>query len=478
MRAFRIPFLQIIITLAIFCRSFGLNAQQVLIDTSLYIPSFYPGAVNYNLMIAASNGYSSEIQRLISKGADVNAENDEGATPLIFAVTNNITDAVKALLKFKSDPNKVTSNFDSPLKIAVRNRNFEITEALIRAGAQVDNTDLYGATPLNHAAVSGYIEIVDLLLYYSASIDEKTTGGTTPLLSAIWAGYSDVADLLIKNGANLEARDNDGVTPFMMASLSGDTLIMRLLYKNGVDIYAINNARHNALNLAIYAGQKEAITLLLQIGKNWGSSAKTAISPYSVATKYHRTAIIDSLRAHNIPGQIKNKVDQVAISALTKFSMHDMYTGISFAFKEPFLNGGIIAGADMKLWYTRVLIQESEHLFYQYMNKDYIVYAGIFKDFSLTNRPDKINFAMSVSLLGGYNFGNKFKGTQITPENKFLLLPSLSFKMTKRNFSAFLGMEYQKTDYYKVGPLWFRAGLSYNYFFDNVRIRLKPINWY
>ena len=33
-------------------------------------------------MVAASKGYDQEIERLISKGADINAETEEGATPL------------------------------------------------------------------------------------------------------------------------------------------------------------------------------------------------------------------------------------------------------------------------------------------------------------------------------------------------------------------------------------------------------------
>ena len=184
------------------------------IDTSDYIPSFYRGSDDYNLMIAASKGYASEIERLIGKGADINAETYEGASPLIFAVTNNRLTAVKTLLKYKPLLDKVTTSFDTPLQIAVKNRSFEICEALLRGGAEADYPDKYGATPLNHASLYGYLDIVDLLLYYGASIDEKSVDGTTPLLASIWAGYADVADLLIQNGANMEARDNEGVYSF------------------------------------------------------------------------------------------------------------------------------------------------------------------------------------------------------------------------------------------------------------------------
>ena len=49
-------------------------------------------------MIAASNGYTGEIDRLIMKGADIFAETQQGVTPLIFAVPKNRTEAAKCLL--------------------------------------------------------------------------------------------------------------------------------------------------------------------------------------------------------------------------------------------------------------------------------------------------------------------------------------------------------------------------------------------
>jgi len=89
------------------------------------------------------------------------------------------------------------------------------------------------------------------------------------------------------------------------------------------------------------------------------------------------------------------------------------------------LNGGIIIGCDTKLWYTRILLEQSEHMFYQYMNKNSVVYAGLFKDFALTNNTFRGNFGFSTSLSAGYAFGNKLKGTLIVPpDNLWLFLLS------------------------------------------------------
>jgi hypothetical protein len=41
------------------------------IDTSNYLPDLYENSLNFNLLIAASKGYSSEIDRLIGRGAEI-----------------------------------------------------------------------------------------------------------------------------------------------------------------------------------------------------------------------------------------------------------------------------------------------------------------------------------------------------------------------------------------------------------------------
>jgi ankyrin repeat protein len=454
------------------------DLDTVYYDTTDYIPISYKGALDYNLMIAATKGYSLEIDRLITQGADIFSETQQGVTPLIFAVSSNQTQIAKMLIDYGSDVNKATSRLETPLLLAVKNQNAEIAEALIRAGADIDVTDKYHATPLHYASVYGNFQIADMLLYYEAAIDKKTNEGSTPLLASIWAGNDDIADLLIQNGANMEARDNEGYTPFLMAALNGDTLIMQLLFNKGADIYATNTSNHNALALTIIYDQRDATEFLLKIGDKWANQGNHAVSPYSVASKYRRKDILSILENNKIPGSLKYEIDQVNIMASTRFFLHDIYTGASLSFKEPYLNGGIIIGCDIKLWYTKVLLQQSEHMFYQYMDKGSVVYAGLFKDFAFTNYAFKGNFAFSTSLAAGYSFGNQFKGTLNTLQNKFMAIPAISLKWTKKDISFSLGADYVNTDFYHIGPVWLRIGVSYNLYFDNVRTKGKILKWY
>jgi ankyrin repeat protein len=457
---------------------FSQVSDSIEYDTTNYIPYFYKGSLDYNLMIAASEGYTGEVDRLILKGADVLATTDEGVTPLIFAISNDRTKAAKMLINYGSDPNQMTSHGETPLLIAVKRQNAEIAEALLRSGAEIDSTDKFKATPLHYAAVYDYLQVTDMLLYYNASMNKRAIEGSTPLLAAVWAGNADIADLLIQNGAKIEIPDNEGFTPFLIAAMNGDTLIMKLLIKKGVNIYATNKSLHNALALTIIAGHQEATKFLLKSGNRWTDKKYNAINPYAVAAKYRRKDMIQILQNNNIPGNIRYEIDEVDVSLSTRFSFHDIYEGISFSFREPYIDGGFLFGFDTKLWYTKVLLKQTENAFYQYRTKGSIVYAGVFKNFALTDHPFKANIKISTSLSAGYMFGNELKGTLLAPADKFKIIPSASLVWTKKDLTFSLGTDYMKTSYYHNGPFWFRIGASYNLYFNNIRTNGKTLKWY
>jgi len=454
------------------------QVEIVYIDTTEYLPLSSFGALEYNLMIAASKGYYTEIERMALMGADIDTETDKGATPLILAVQNDKPKSVFILLKYGANVNRITNRYETPLIIAVRNQSFEIAETLIRYGAEVNYLDNYGATSLHYASIYGYLYITDLLLYYGAKIDQKAFDGTTPLMAAIWAGHANIADLLIQNGANMEARDNEGFTPFLIAAQNGDTLIMNLLSEKGVDIYTLNKYRWDALDLAIRADQENTAEILIKSGNKWTDPERKAVNPYNIAVRYGRKDIIKLLERNKFPSNKKLEVDQMAVTLSFKSDFRDIFSGISFAFKEPLLNLGIITGIDTKLWYTRVLVKESDYLYYQYLDKSSLVYAGVFKDFPLTDNMFRSNFLLSPSLSAAYSFGSKFKGTLNRPDNCFKVIPGVSLKWIKNNITLISGVEFMNTDFYRIGPVWGRFGVSYNFFFDNERAPVKTIKWY
>jgi ankyrin repeat protein len=433
---------------------------------------------NYILMNAASSGNIPAINWLLKIGADIDSKSWENVTPLMFAVANNKIEAVRTLLKYKPDLNTITIYSETPLLAAVKNGSLEIAEALIRDSADINLKDKYGAAALHYASIYGYFYLTDMLLYYGAECDIKTLDGTTPLMAVIWSGYADVADLLIQSGANIKEKDNQGFTPFMLAAQNGDTVIMEMLLKKGADMYEINNFNYDALDMLIKSDQREAVSWLFRKGYKWDSKMAKTINPYSVATKYSRKEISVILSKNQVPENYRFGFDQIAISTSGRFCFHDYYTGVSLAFKEPFTNGGLIVGIDFKPGYTRVLYKVNDSFFYQYQDKSSVLYGGIFKDFKITDRPFGANWSLTSAVAAAYTFGNKLKGTNVTPGNKFRIIPSFGVNWIKDNISFSGNLDYMNTKFYKVGPLWLRLGFTYNIFLDNDRAPAKDIKWY
>lgn len=87
------------------------------------------------------------VEAWIEKGADVNARNRAGETPLHFAVRNNDTQGVLLLCKKGCDVNIPFSNGEFPLHLAAEKENLEMVEALCDAGADRIAKDADGRTP-------------------------------------------------------------------------------------------------------------------------------------------------------------------------------------------------------------------------------------------------------------------------------------------------------------------------------------------
>ena len=462
---------------AVFFTRTDLFCQEEPSDTTEFIHENNENARNFNLQLAASYGYDFWVEQYVKMGADINTTFNSGVTPLVYAVSNRHLSTVQTILSLNADIDKMTFRYETPLMVAVKDQNPEVAELLIRSGADIDRSDGDGATPLHFAALTGNFTLTDMLIYYEADCDRKSADGTTPLMVAVWAGYGDIADLLVQNGAYIEARDDDGFTPFLIASQNGDTVLMNYFAEKGVDLYEKNNKNFNALDLAIANDRKEAVALLLEKGDKWNSPGNEAINPYRIAFDFNRHDLVKMLEKKSIGGKTGIRINETAVSLNTRFTTRDIYTGVRVSLKESVLNGGIIAGSDMKLWYTRVLMKKGEDTYYQFYNRNNIIYAGLFKDFTLFENPSRLQLLFSGSLSVGYLFGNILKGTYLKPDNEIKIIPSVSLKLHKENIEGSLGVEYMKPDFYKIGSLWCRIGISYCFFADRISSPGKVIKW-
>ncbi|MDC0276936.1 ankyrin repeat domain-containing protein [bacterium] len=135
------------------------------------------------------------VELLIAKGADVNAEDDDGKTPLDWATGFRRTKIADLLRKHGGK-----TGVELSIHKATGDGNFEAVKQHLAVGTKVDTKDGDGITPLSWAARDGHKEIVELLIAKGADVNAKAEDGHTPLEWAISEGKIATADLLRKYG--------------------------------------------------------------------------------------------------------------------------------------------------------------------------------------------------------------------------------------------------------------------------------------
>ena len=209
------------------------------------------------LLRAALNGHHECASLLLAAGAEADAMNHEGTTPLHEAAFNGHAPLVKLLLD-----SGASADGTPPLaaEIVLASKSLSAAVRLNcgglfgRCGVQPTASGpglraeeaaarrrgaAGGATPLHwavrRAAVAGSVEAVGMLLNAGASVDAADAAGETPLHKAAANGDAEVCERLLEAGAALEARSRVGDTPLRRAAAAGQVVTSMVLLAAGAD---------------------------------------------------------------------------------------------------------------------------------------------------------------------------------------------------------------------------------------------------
>jgi ankyrin repeat protein len=110
--------------------------------------------IDEELIVAAQENNLPEVRRLLSVGADVNAKDYYGATPLIRASLRGHVQVVKELLDHGADIDAKTHiNGDTPLHFASGGGHLAVVKALLSGGADILAVTNRGKLPVHFAVM-------------------------------------------------------------------------------------------------------------------------------------------------------------------------------------------------------------------------------------------------------------------------------------------------------------------------------------
>lgn len=148
---------------------------------------------------ASARGNLAMVELLLRLGADANAKDGGGHTPL-YCLANEYR----------------------------ASEGGRVVRALAKGGANVSANDgVKRCTALHMAARRGNMDVAEALLDCGADIDARDSLGDTPLRRSVNCNKSQVAALLLERGADVHSTGSKGLTPLLAARTSAMKQLLR-----------------------------------------------------------------------------------------------------------------------------------------------------------------------------------------------------------------------------------------------------------
>ena len=229
------------------------------------------------LLVASASGQEAAAIFLLERGANPNAVDGFGLTPLHYAMGKGVA----ALLGIRFDssyrqhpPN--LPNLARALLARGANPNARVTRGY-KLGPDGIPFSMVGATPFFLAAVSADASLMRLLADAGADPHVPSSDGATPLIAAAMAACSGTCAYA---GAN---RDNE-------EEVRNAFEAVKIAVEVGADVNAVNADGQTAMHAAAFTGADEIVQYLAEHGAKVDVQDKRGETPWTMAAGVSPTA--------------------------------------------------------------------------------------------------------------------------------------------------------------------------------------------
>jgi len=173
------------------------------------------------LAVRKSNRNPKILKRILEENPDVNERSTSGrSSALHYAVESQIPSVVHQILRCGADVNALDPGGDTPLHLSAGlDRDGRITKLLLAHGAdqslgQPSGPLFDGMSPIHIAANCATAKVVGQLIDAGADLNGRDQKGRTPLhLALLRNNKKEISQLLIERGASPTAKDHAGLVP-------------------------------------------------------------------------------------------------------------------------------------------------------------------------------------------------------------------------------------------------------------------------
>ncbi|KAJ5346952.1 uncharacterized protein N7506_000205 [Penicillium brevicompactum] len=225
-------------------------------------------AKNYSgktpLLEAASGGHIEFVEWLLDEGVDLGIEGDGGV--LQAASLGGYESVVEIMLGAGADVNDQGSEYGNALQAAAFGGSSGIMQMLLDAGADVNAQGGHFGNSLQAAAYKGSAETVQILLGAGADVNAQGGHFGNALQAAACSGSAETVQILLGAGADVNAQGGEYGDALQAAASKGNAETVQILLGAGADVNVQGGQYRNALQAAFSGGHDKVLRLLLGRG--------------------------------------------------------------------------------------------------------------------------------------------------------------------------------------------------------------------
>lgn len=268
---------------------------------------------NRRILEAVQRNDEVAVLEAIADGANCDAQDGQGWTPLMWAVLHDSAELAGILVQHGAHAALLGEDAELGGQLAahhleVSSRVQEVLRAnrllvaaaavldwttaseQLQVGAYVDALDYERQTPLILAGKQGSVNGVELLVSRSAAVNLRDATGNTSALWAAASGHLEVVSLLHKNQADLSIRSFEGDSALHMAVRSNNGCMLQVLLAAKADIEECDYNHNTPLHLAASLGSCMALSTLLFCGADSSATDRDGRTALAIAVACERTA--------------------------------------------------------------------------------------------------------------------------------------------------------------------------------------------
>ncbi|TKA61679.1 hypothetical protein B0A55_12631, partial [Friedmanniomyces simplex] len=243
------------------------------------------------LILAIAHHDIDSIRLLLLFGADANAKDMDGLTPLYAATDASFVEAAQLLLKYGADSNlSAGSEDETPFALSITDSKLHFAQLYLKHGAEpdavMDRGDTAFIQAMNRTTAAS---LVELMLVYDANPNNKNSHGESALFKAINAERLDLVTILLDHGAD----PNLPGPKHMLWPAVHRPQILELLLKRGANL----KRAPGVLELATSINSLEAVTILIKHGADPNAKKDGIFTPLCTAIRDNRANLVDIILA-------------------------------------------------------------------------------------------------------------------------------------------------------------------------------------